>query len=70
MPELSLHNIDQISRDLRKQDITFSHLLEELIDHVCCDVEYEMQNGLDFSTFLPVFIDLIIDENWEIPSCF
>jgi hypothetical protein len=49
MPELSLHNIDQISRDLRKQDITFSHLLEELIDHVCCDVEYEMQNGLDFS---------------------
>jgi len=24
------------------------------------------QNGLDFSTFLPVFIDLIIYENWEI----
>ena len=48
MPELSLHDIDLISRDLRKQDITFSHLLEELIDHVCCDVEYEMQTGLDF----------------------
>jgi hypothetical protein len=24
------------------------------------------QNGLDFSTFLPVFIDLVIDEDWEI----
>lgn len=24
------------------------------------------QNGLDFSTFLPVFIDLIIKEDWEI----
>jgi len=24
------------------------------------------QNGLDFSTFLPVFIDLIIHEGWEI----
>lgn len=23
------------------------------------------QNGLDFSTFLPVFIDLIIHEDWE-----
>ncbi len=49
MHELSLHDIDQISCDLRKQDIRFSHLLEELIDHVCCDVEYEMQRGLDFS---------------------
>jgi len=24
------------------------------------------QNGLDFSTFMPVFIDMIIDEDWEI----
>src|SRR4030043_2345947 len=50
MPELSLQNIDQISRDIEKQEITFSPLLEELIDHVCCDVEYEMQSGLDFSS--------------------
>jgi drug/metabolite transporter (DMT)-like permease len=49
MPELSLYNIDQISNDVRKQEITFSHLLDELIDHLCCDVEQEMQNGLDFS---------------------
>jgi hypothetical protein len=49
MPELSLQHIDQISHDIRRQEITFSHLLEDLIDHVCCDVENEMQNGLSFS---------------------
>jgi hypothetical protein len=49
MPELSFNHIDQISRDIRSQEITFSHLLEDLIDHVCCDVEYEMQEGLDFT---------------------
>ena len=48
MPELTLQNIDQISQDVRKQEITFSHLLDELTDHVCCDVEYEMQNGMSF----------------------
>jgi drug/metabolite transporter (DMT)-like permease len=49
MPELNLHHIDQITRDVSNQEITFSHLLEDLIDHVCCDVEYEMQKGSDFS---------------------
>ena len=49
MPELSLQHIDQISRDIRKPGDHFSHLLEDLIDHVCCDVENEMQKGLNFS---------------------
>ena len=49
MPELSLHDIDQIRRDISRQEITFSHLLENLVDHICCDVEHEMQTGLDFS---------------------
>lgn len=49
MPELSLHHIDQISRDINREEITFSHLLEDLIDHVCSDVEFEMQKGLNFS---------------------
>jgi hypothetical protein len=49
MPELSLHHIDHISSDISRQEIVFSHLLHDLIDHVCCDVEYEMQQGLSFS---------------------
>jgi hypothetical protein len=49
MPDLSLHHIDLISRDIRREEISFSHLLEDLIDHVCCDVENEMQNGINFN---------------------
>jgi uncharacterized protein with PQ loop repeat len=49
MPDLSLDNINRIIRDVRRQEITFSHLIEDLIDHICCDVEYEMENGLTFS---------------------
>src|SRR5665647_899208 len=49
MPEMNLRHIDQISRDIRQLEISFSHLMDELIDHVCCDVEYEMLQGLDFS---------------------
>lgn len=49
MPELSLNNIDQISRDINRQEITFSHLLDDLIDHICCDVEDEMKKGMTFS---------------------
>jgi hypothetical protein len=48
MPDLSLHNIDQIVHDVRSQEINFSHLLDDLIDHVCCDVEDEMRRGLNF----------------------
>ena len=48
MPELSLNDIDQITRDISREEITFSHLLDELIDHVCCDVENEMAHGLSF----------------------
>jgi hypothetical protein len=49
MPELSLYNIDQISLDVGRQDITYSHLPADLIDHICCDVENEMQSGMTFS---------------------
>jgi hypothetical protein len=48
MPELSFQNIDRISSDISRQEIYFSHLLDELIDHVCCDVENEMNEGLSF----------------------
>jgi GldL N-terminal domain len=49
MPDLSLVHIDRIAKDIRREEITFSHLLNELVDHVCCDVEYEMKNGSEFS---------------------
>jgi len=48
MPELSLRDIALISRDVSSQEIIFPHLADELIDHICCDVENEMQNGMSF----------------------
>jgi hypothetical protein len=48
MAELNLYNIDQITEDVRKQEIGFSHLFHDLVDHICCDIEYEMQKGLSF----------------------
>jgi hypothetical protein len=49
MPELNFQNIEDITLDIRRQEITFSHLADELIDHICCDVENEMQKGLSFN---------------------
>jgi len=48
MSELSVRNIELISNDIRMHDISFSHLADDLIDHVCCDVEDEMQKGYAF----------------------
>lgn len=49
MPELTLSNIDRITRDIRRQEIIYSHLFDDLVDHVCCDVENEMHSGLSFA---------------------
>jgi uncharacterized membrane protein len=48
MPELSIQHIERIALEVKKQEIVFSHLADELIDHICCDVEFEMQDGLTF----------------------
>lgn len=49
MPELTVNNIETIAGDVRSQEIIFPHLADELVDHICCDVENEMENGLTFS---------------------
>src|SRR4030043_685395 len=48
MSELSIALINLIIGDVKCQRITFSHLCDDLIDHICCDIEYEMENGLSF----------------------
>ncbi len=49
MPELTFQDIDRIRRDVKGQEICYSHLADELLDHLCCDVEHEMAGGLNFS---------------------
>ncbi len=48
MQELTIANINIIIDEVNKAGITFSHLREELVDHICCNVEHEMQMGLTF----------------------
>lgn len=48
MPDLSLQYTERIIRDVKNQEIIFPHLADELIDHICCDVENEMEKGLTF----------------------
>jgi hypothetical protein len=46
---LSASNIEFLKKEISKSGLTYSHLMDELIDHVCCDVEHEMCNGLPFA---------------------
>jgi len=48
MNEIIAAQVNLIARDVKRQHINFSHLCEDLIDHICCDVENEMQSGLTF----------------------
>jgi len=50
MQELTLANVNFIIDDVNKAGITFSHLRDELIDHICCDVENEMKAGSSFES--------------------
>jgi hypothetical protein len=49
MQYLSKQNINYISRNLKKEGICYSHLFEDLLDHICCDVELEMHKGIRFN---------------------
>ena len=46
---LNTSNIEFLKKEIGSSGLTYSHLMDELIDHVCCDVEYEMRNGLPFA---------------------
>ncbi len=48
MAELSVYQVEQIRKDLIRDSISLSHLLHDLLDHICCDVENEMDRGISF----------------------
>lgn len=48
MQELTTANIELIIQEVSRAGITFSHLREELVDHICCEIENFMQQGLNF----------------------
>ena len=48
MTELSLHQVERIKKDLIRDSISYSHLFHDLLDHICCDIEFEMDRGISF----------------------
>lgn len=48
MAELTEKEIRRLNREIQKQGLTYMELQQELLDHLCCDVEAEMEEGLEF----------------------
>ncbi|HPV55836.1 MAG TPA: hypothetical protein PKW61_01805, partial [Tenuifilaceae bacterium] len=48
MYTLSKCQVQQIADDVENARITFSHLADDLIDHICCEVESGMYEGKSF----------------------
>lgn len=49
MVELTETQIDRISAEIDRQGLTYTGLKNELLDHVCCDIEAEMESGMTFN---------------------
>jgi hypothetical protein len=49
MYELNETEIEQISVDIERQGLTYTLLKNELLDHICCSIEEEMENGMTFN---------------------
>lgn len=45
---LTINQISEIEADVRNENIYFSHLNYDLVDHICCEIEDLMHHGDDF----------------------
>ena len=48
MAELSEREIKLLIREIDRQGLTYTQLQNELLDHLCCDIEAKMEEGLEF----------------------
>lgn len=48
MQGLTFNQVCQIERLVKSEQIAFSHLADDLIDHICCMIEAECASGLNF----------------------
>jgi len=48
MQGLTFNQVCQIERLVESEQIAFSHLADDLIDHICCMIEAECASGLSF----------------------
>lgn len=48
MNELTLEQTDRIGQFVSRNEIVFSHLPDDLVDHICCDLEDMIKRGVGF----------------------
>ncbi len=48
MAELTSREFDILSKEIDKQGLTYTQLQKELLDHLCCDIEARMDEGIEF----------------------
>jgi hypothetical protein len=48
MNELTEHNIIQIYENLKDRGMTVNFLIDEMVDHICCEIEKQMNQGIPF----------------------
>lgn len=48
MIQLSNREIEILSKEIEKQGLTYTELQKELLDHLCCDIEAKMEEGIEF----------------------
>ena len=48
MAELTDKELKILSKEIDKQGLTYTQLQKELLDHLCCDIEAKMDEGIEF----------------------
>jgi hypothetical protein len=48
MIQLTAREIEILSKEIEKQGLTYTQLQKELLDHLCCDIEAKMEEGIEF----------------------
>lgn len=56
---LSSENIDFIYHDVQEKGITMDVLLDEMVDHICCSIEPEIDKGISFEAAYNNLMDTI-----------
>lgn len=48
MAQLTDKELDKLNKEVERGGLTYTELQEELLDHLCCDVEAKMDEGIEF----------------------
>ncbi len=59
MCSLTKRQIEEISTNLHHAGVNYSHLFEDLLDHICCDIESLMLQNMDYKKAYRIVFDKI-----------